>query len=62
MTVLNWIDQQVALDDLVAIIGESPAVTLDTETGTRQTHVTYSYRLGLVVAGAGVANLSSSGC
>ena len=31
MTVLNWIDQQVALDDLVAIIAESPAVTLDTE-------------------------------
>jgi ribonuclease D len=29
--VLNWIDQQAALDDLVAIISESPAITLDTE-------------------------------
>ena len=31
MTVLNWIDQQAALDDLVAIISASPAITLDTE-------------------------------
>ena len=31
MTVLNWIDQQAALDDLIAVISESPAITLDTE-------------------------------
>lgn len=31
MTVLNWIDQQTALDNLIVIISESPTITLDTE-------------------------------
>jgi len=31
LTVLNWIDQQAALDNLIGLISESPVITLDTE-------------------------------
>ena len=31
LMILNWIDQQAALDDLLAIISEARAIALDTE-------------------------------